>query len=121
MYAERYDTFTVVAALRSWESRYCVVNGNIFYIYKKQTDTKQKEAFYLTGQHMYSYSQLLFKKIDSILTGNLVEAFVISQDYFTDALTLIFQYYNDIGALCDLVVWTGTTGPCTVMLPRVLW
>ena len=34
---------------KSWEQVYCVVSNNIFYIYKKQGDSKQKVAFCLNG------------------------------------------------------------------------
>ncbi|KAL8603286.1 hypothetical protein ACOMHN_017401 [Nucella lapillus] len=34
---------------RTWDALYCVVSGNVFYMYKKQGDSKQKEAFCLSG------------------------------------------------------------------------
>nr|KAG5692238.1 hypothetical protein BaRGS_011738 [Batillaria attramentaria] len=37
------------SGLKSWEPYYCVVSGNMFYMYKKANDAKQKEAFCLTG------------------------------------------------------------------------
>ncbi|XP_076456083.1 src kinase-associated phosphoprotein 2-like isoform X2 [Babylonia areolata] len=42
------------SGFKSWEPLYCVVSGNTFYMYKKQGDSKQKEAFCLTG---YGFSE----------------------------------------------------------------
>nr|KAG5696134.1 hypothetical protein BaRGS_026493 [Batillaria attramentaria] len=46
------------SGFKTWESLYCVVSGNIFYLYKKQTDSKQKEAFCLTGYEFHENPSL---------------------------------------------------------------
>ncbi|KAK7092812.1 src kinase-associated phosphoprotein 2-like isoform X1 [Littorina saxatilis] len=42
-----------LATLKSWDHLYCVVSHNIFYMYRKQSDVKQKEAFCLSGYEFH--------------------------------------------------------------------